>query len=69
MILLTLGSQQERVKAEEVGAQIQPALAGHPSSPVATRVVSHEFLLFGQPKTLLKLQMGFPKLLWIFFSY
>lgn len=66
---LTLSSQQVGIKAQEVCAEVQPALAGYFASPVATRVICDQLFLWWQLKPLLKPQKSFSKLLWIILQH
>lgn len=66
---LTLRSQQVRVEAKEVRAEVEPALAGHFAPPIAARVICDQLFHRWQLKPLLKPQKGFPKLLRVFLQH
>lgn len=58
----TFLAQQEGVEAEVVDGQVEPALPRHATFPVAARVIVDQLLLFGHPKQLAHLQLGFLEL-------
>lgn len=60
--LLTLRSQQERVEAQEVCAEVEPALARYFAFPVAAWIICDQLFLRRQLKPLLKPQECFSEL-------
>lgn len=64
LLLLTFIAQQVGVEAEEVGAEVEPALAGHPASPAAAGEVGDQFLFAGQGEPGLKPEQRLAELLW-----
>ena len=53
-MLLTLVAQQVRVEADEVGAEVDPALVRNSSSPVAAGEIRHQLLSLRQTEQTLK---------------
>lgn len=66
---LTLSSQQVGIKAEEVGAEVEPTLAGHFAFPVTTGIVRDQLLLRWQRKPVLEPQVCLSELLRIIFQH
>lgn len=66
---LTLRSQKVWIKAQEVGAEVEPALAGHFSFPVAAWVICDQLFLWWQLKPLLEPQECFSELLRILLQH
>lgn len=62
---LTLLAQEERVEADVVDTEVQPALAGHPAFPAAAGVVGDQLLRLGEVEPGLELHQGFSELLWL----
>lgn len=60
---LTLSSQQVWIEAQEVSAEVEPALARHFAFPVAAWVIRDQLFLRWQLKPLLKPQKCFAELL------
>lgn len=59
---LTLLAEQVRVKAEVVDAEVETALPGDSTLPVAAGVVVHQLLLVWHPEQPPKLSSGFLEL-------
>ena len=66
---LTLRPQQVWIEAQEVGAEVEPALARHFASPVAAWVIRDQLFLRRQLKPLLEPQECLSELLRIFFQH
>ncbi len=60
-VFLTLISQHIGVETQEVGAEVDPALVWHSSSPVAAREIRHKLLSLRQTEQTLKAQHSLPE--------
>lgn len=66
---LTLSSQKVWIEAQEVCAEVKPALAGYFAFPVTAWVIRDQLFLWGQLKPLLKPQKCFSELLRIILQH
>lgn len=61
IMFLTLISQHIGVETQEVGAEVDPALVWHSSSPVAAREIRHKLLSLRQTEQTFKAQHSLPE--------
>jgi len=65
---LTLFAQQKGIETEVIDSEVQPALPGYTSLPVAARMVIDQLLHLWHPKLLPHLQFSLFEFSWILFT-